>query len=179
VVRLAFISLGSNIDPEENLPRAVRRLRELGELRAVSDVVQNPAVGPVPQADFLNAAILIETDLSALRIRERLREFEADLGRERVEHLEGYPPEAAKYAPRTIDLDLCLLGNLIIDTPPLTLPDPDLLTRPHLAIPLAELVPDFPHPVTGEPLCEIADRLRPGAELTPRPDISIRPHDLV
>ena len=89
-----------------------------------------------------------------------------------MERLEGYPPEAAKYAPRTIDLDLCLLGDLILDTPLLTLPDPDLLTQPHLAIPLAELAPDFPHPITGEPLCEIADRLRPGAQLTSLPDIS-------
>jgi 2-amino-4-hydroxy-6-hydroxymethyldihydropteridine diphosphokinase len=179
MTELAFISLGSNIDPEENLLQAVRCLRALGELRAVSEVYQNPAVGPVSQDDFLNAAILIETGLRASTLRERLRAFEADMGRERMESLAGYPPEAAKYAPRTIDLDLCMLGDLVLEAPPVTLPDPDVLTKPHLAIPLAELAPDFPHPITGEPLQEIADRLLPGAQLTPRPDISIRLQDLV
>lgn len=176
--RQAFISLGSNINPQEHLVQAVRRFGELGEVILVSNVYQNPAVGPIPQDDFLNAAVLVETALSPLEIRERLRAFEADLGRERVERLEGYPPEAAKYAPRTIDLDLCMLGELVVDTPQVSIPDPDLLTHPHLAIPMAELAPDFPHPVTGEPLCEIADRLRPGAQLTPRPDISEKLDDL-
>jgi 2-amino-4-hydroxy-6-hydroxymethyldihydropteridine diphosphokinase len=169
---LAFISLGSNIAPEDNLPMAIERLKELGRLIAVSSVYQSPAVGPVRQEDFLNAAALIETELTPFEIRAQLRQIEADLGRDRPKKLDGYPDEAAKYAPRTIDLDLCLLGDLILDTPPMTLPDPDLLTQPHLAVPLAELAPDFLHPITGEPLREIADRLRPGAQLTPRPDIS-------
>jgi 2-amino-4-hydroxy-6-hydroxymethyldihydropteridine diphosphokinase len=175
----AFISLGSNIAPEDNLPMAVERLKELGRLVAISSVYQSPAVGPVKQEDFLNAAALIETELTPLEIRAQLRQIEADLGRIRPEKLDGYPPEAAKYAPRTIDLDLCLLGGMTLDSADLTLPDPDLLTRAHLAVPMAELAPDLPHPITGEPLREIADRLRPSAQLTPRADISAKLHDLV
>jgi 2-amino-4-hydroxy-6-hydroxymethyldihydropteridine diphosphokinase len=72
-----------------------------------------------------------------------------------------------------------LLGDLILDTPQLTLPDPDLLTRPHLAIPLAELAPDFPHPITREPLHEIAERLRSGAQLSLQSEISKKLQDLV
>jgi 2-amino-4-hydroxy-6-hydroxymethyldihydropteridine diphosphokinase len=160
---MAFIALGSNVEPEVSLPRAARRLAEIGALRAVSMVYQNPAIGPSPAPDFLNAAVLVETELSATEIRQRLRQIEMDLGRVR---------SSDKYAPRVIDLDLCLLGSQVAETPELMLPDPDVLTRPHLAIPLAELDPDFPHPVTGEPLGAIAARLRPHADLRPRPDVA-------
>jgi len=162
---LAFIALGSNVEPEANLPRAARLLAEIGALRAVSMAYQNPAIGPSPAPDFLNAAVLVETNLTAEDIHARLREIESDLGRVRT---------SDKYAPRTIDLDLCLLGSQVVETPELRLPDPDVLTRPHLAITLAELASDFPHPVAGEPLAAIAKRLLPGANLRPRPDVARR-----
>jgi 2-amino-4-hydroxy-6-hydroxymethyldihydropteridine diphosphokinase len=162
---LAFIALGSNLSPEMNLPLAAGRLAELGRVRGVSMVYQNPAIGPSPAPDFLNAAVLVETELSATEIRDRLRRIEAELGRVRT---------ADKYAPRVIDLDLCLLGSQVLETPELRLPDPDVLTRPHLAIPLAELAPDFPHPISGERLAAIAARLRPHADLRPRPDVAAR-----
>lgn len=165
----AFISLGSNINPEVNLPMAMRSLDAIGEVLAVSMVYQNPAVGPTPQADFLNAAVLIATDLEPLEIRARLREIEVALGRVRSED---------KYAPREIDLDLCLLGELIFESPELTLPDPDLLERPHLIVPVAELDPDFIHPITGESLDQIAERRKIDSDLTPRPDVTrnMKPH---
>lgn len=160
---LAFISLGSNIEPEKNLSLGARRLGELGRLIAVSTVYQNPAVGPTPQPDFLNAAALIETDQPAETIRLHLRDIETDAGRVRT---------FDKYAPRTLDLDLCLLGTQITECPEPSLPDPDLLTRAHLAVPMAELAPTFLHPITGEALQIIADRLRPEASLVPRPEIT-------
>ena len=159
----AFISLGSNIDPEKNLPLAVKHLEVIGEILAVSMVYQNPAVGPKPQPDFLNAAVLIATDLKPLEIRTRLREIEAEIGRVRSED---------KYAPREIDLDLCLLGERIFESPELTLPDPKLPEWPHLIVPLAELDPDFVHPLTGESLGRISEPLKDGANLTPRADIT-------
>jgi len=162
---LAFIALGSNVEPEANLPRAARLLAEIGALRAVSMAYQNPAIGPSPAPDFLNAAVLVETNLTAEDIRERLREIESDLGRVRT---------SDKYAPRVIDLDLCLLGSQVVETPELRLPDPDVLARAHLAIPLAELDPDFLYPTTGEPLRTIASRLATTAQLTPRPDIVLK-----
>jgi 2-amino-4-hydroxy-6-hydroxymethyldihydropteridine diphosphokinase len=167
---LAFISLGSNLSPETNLPRAARRLSEIGALRAFSMVYQNPAIGPSPAPDFLNAAALVETELDAREIRQRLRRIEEDVGRVR---------SADKYAPREIDLDLCLLGSTAIETPELRLPDPDLLTRPHLAVTLAELAPDLHHPVSGEVLSAIAARLRPESGLRPRPDVAERLASLV
>ncbi len=155
----AFISLGSNIDPEKNLPLAMRSLGVIGEILAVSTVYQNPAIGSTPQPDFLNAAVLIATQLEPLEIRARLREIEAEMGRVRSED---------KYAPREIDLDLCLLGEMVLESPELTLPDPNLLERPHLIVPLAELEPEFRHPVTGEILGRIAERLKTNTILTPR-----------
>ena len=162
---LAFISLGSNIEPELHLTTAIQRLKELGPLIDLSAVYQNPAIGPTQQPDFLNAAALIETDLTIDAIRDQLRRIEADLDRVRTKD---------KYAPRTIDLDLCLFGDLVVETPQFILPDPGLLTLAHLAIPMAELAPDYIHPITGESLKDIADRLRPSATLLPRPDITVK-----
>ena len=97
-------------------------------------------------------------------IRTQLRKIEYELGRVRT---------ADRYAPRTMDLDLCLLGDLVLELLEFTLPDPELLDRPHLAIPMAVLDPDFVHPITQERLSDIAERLMPTAELTPRPDVHL------
>lgn len=161
----AFIALGSNIDPEKNLPTAVKHLTKIGEILAVSMVYQNPAVGPTPQPDFLNAAVLIATDFAPLEIRARLRQIESEMGRVRSKD---------KYAPREIDLDLCLLGETVFESPKLTLPDPNLLEQPHLIVPMAELDPDFIHPVTGKNLISEAERLKTRAKLTSRPDVTQR-----
>jgi len=81
---LAFISLGSNVEPEVNLPLAARRLSAVGRLRAVSMVYQNAAIGPSPAPDFLNAAVLVATELEANETRRRLRRIERELGRVRT-----------------------------------------------------------------------------------------------
>jgi 2-amino-4-hydroxy-6-hydroxymethyldihydropteridine diphosphokinase len=164
LTKLALISIGSNINPENHLSLAAQKLKELGSIIGFSTVYQNPAVGPTPQPDFLNAVAMIETDLTADAIRNTLRRIETDLGRLRTED---------KYAPRTIDLDLCLLGDQVLETSEFKLPDPDILSLAHLTVPMAELAPDYLHPVTGEALQAIADRLRPEAKLTPRLDIKM------
>ena len=131
---------------------------------AVSRAVQSPAVGPAGQPDFVNAAVLLETNLSPEDLRARLRQLEAELGRVRV---------ADKYAPRTIDLDTILYGDLVQNAPDQVLPDPELLVRPYLAVTVAELDPAALHPVTRETLSEIAGRLSGAAVLAPRPDIDL------
>jgi 2-amino-4-hydroxy-6-hydroxymethyldihydropteridine diphosphokinase len=161
---LAFISLGSNIEPEKNLPLAVSHLRDLGTLIATSNVYQNAAIAPDPQPDYLNAAVLLKTPLEPLGIRARLREIEAQLGRVRSKD---------KYAPRTIDLDLCLYGELQFESPELRLPDPDMLKRPHLAMTLAELAPEKKFPGSDRSLKQIAEELMLGADLTIRPDVML------
>jgi len=162
VAEEAFISLGSNIDPETHLPPAARALGRIGQVLGFSKVYQNPAVGGGTQPDFLNAAVLVGTDVEPLEVRRILRDIEASLGRKRTDE---------RYAPRVIDLDLCLFGATVLNTTEMRLPDPDILTRACLAVPLAELDPDFRHPVTGEPLAAIADRLRATTRLMERPDV--------
>jgi 2-amino-4-hydroxy-6-hydroxymethyldihydropteridine diphosphokinase len=158
----AFVLLGSNIAPERYLPQGIKALPSVGRVVRVSPFYQSPAVGPRRAPDYLNAAVLLETDLPALEILRQLRHLEASHGRRRT---------ADKFAPRTLDLDLCLLGAVVLDTRELTLPHPDILSQPHVAIPLADLSPGFPHPITGESLGAIAQRLRRGASIRQRPDL--------
>ena len=164
MAELAIVALGSNIEPERHLPEAVAALRAMGA-QAVSSVYQNPARGGRPQPDFLNAAVLLETQLEPAALKAALRGLEADLGRVRTED---------KYAPRTIDLDLLLLGDRSVMLEDLILPDPELLTKAHLAVPAAEVAPTAVHPHSGETLQAIAERLRPDADLHLRQDVTAR-----
>lgn len=161
----AFLSLGSNLEPESNLPRAALGLLSLGRVLAVSEVYRNPAVGPTPGPDFLNAAVLLETAFSPHDLRTELRSLEARLGRLRT---------ADKYAPRLIDIDLVLYGDRVIRDAEWELPDPELISLPHLVIPLAELDPNHKHPVTGERLSSIASRILPQAQMQLVPAASRR-----
>jgi 2-amino-4-hydroxy-6-hydroxymethyldihydropteridine diphosphokinase len=164
VAEPALISLGSNIEPLHYLPEAVRALRRLGDSMRVSKAYQNPAVGPQAQPDFINAAVSLQTDLDPPALRRELRRIERQLGRVRTQD---------KYAPRTIDLDLCLLGDRVIEDDDFKLPDPEVQRRPHLAIPLAEVAPDMIYPLTGETLSAVAGRLRPLARLQLRADLDL------
>lgn len=153
------------MDPERNLPLALEKLSQLGGPISVSLVYQNPATDRPQQDDFLNAAAHTMTTNSAPEIRRILRQIEESLGRIR---------RADKYASRTMDLDLCLLGGQVLESAEFILPDPNLIKYAHIAVPIAELDPDFLHPVTGKKLQEIADRLRARASLNLRDDISQR-----
>jgi len=161
--KMAIIALGSNVDAERWLPLAVRALAELGSVRSVSTTYENPPVGPPGQPNYLNAAVWLETDEAIDTVRQHLRDIELLLGRKRG---------ADRYAPRTVDLDLCLWDRQVDERADHPLPDPDLLTRAYLAAVVAELIPDLVHPVTGETMQAIADRLAPGADLRPRPDVT-------
>jgi 2-amino-4-hydroxy-6-hydroxymethyldihydropteridine diphosphokinase len=168
-----FIILGSNINKERNLPEAVRRLGRLGRMVAVSSVYETLPVGRPDQPNFLNAAVRIETGLTAAQVKEAiLGQIEKQLGRRRT---------ADKNAPRTIDADLVLFNDEIFDYTyngrRHHIPDPDLLNFPHVAAPVAELAPEMLHPETAEPLSAIAQRLLAAATsdgkvpLWQRPDI--------
>lgn len=163
-----LITLGSNIAPEANLPRAVFILRQNHHLvvRAASRVYESApinAAGQVApdQPSFLNAAVLIETDYYApfsLKYNV-LRFIEKCLGRVRT---------ADKFAPRPIDLDIALYADRVISHLRLTVPDPDILTRAHVALPLADLAPDWAHPITGQRLAAIAAPMRNTKSITLR-----------
>jgi GTP cyclohydrolase I len=140
----ALISLGSNIDPERNLPQAMSMLsRRPGiRLRAASSIYESAAVGAsAPQPAYLNAAVLVETDLQPQALKMALRSIEAALGRVRT---------ADKYAPRPIDLDIALYGRQTLGADGGSALEPEILRYPHVAVPLAEVAPDWVVPEQGE-----------------------------
>jgi 2-amino-4-hydroxy-6-hydroxymethyldihydropteridine diphosphokinase len=144
-----FILLGANIEPHRNLTVAVGMLAAALEVRAVSRVYQSPAVARPEQPPFLNSAVLARTEHSPAALRDEvLRPIETALGRVRT---------ADRHAPRTIDLDIVMYDQLVTQAP-LVLPDPDIERYAHVALPLADLAPDFVHPLSGHTLAEIAAR---------------------
>ena len=124
---IACLMLGSNIRPEENLQQALSLLREQVSIQKISSVWKTLAVGS-PGPDFLNAAILVQTDLDADELKDSvLRPLETKLGRVRVED---------KNAPRTIDLDIIIFDDILLED--------DLWHQAYLAVPISELLPDYP-----------------------------------
>lgn len=164
----ALVGLGSNVEPDRHLPAAVRLLAERLDVRALSSAWATCPVGPAGQLPFLNAAALVATELAPAALKARLlREVERCLGRVRT---------GDRYAPRTIDLDLVIYPaggagpSGEEPSPPSDLVlDPDLHRAPHLAVPAAELLPDWVHPATGEPLARLAERLVAGLPPADRP----------
>jgi 2-amino-4-hydroxy-6-hydroxymethyldihydropteridine diphosphokinase len=160
-----FINLGSNIDPERNLPQAIHLLRQALAVQRVSRVYRSLPLGAdgrvLEQETYLNAAVLAAVEPSvtpgALKLRV-LRPIEASLGRSRT---------SDRYAPRPVDLDLALFGDLVDSG--LGIPDPEIHTRAHVALPLADLAPGFAHPITGETLAAIAAQFShaPGIQVYP------------
>ncbi len=138
-----FVGIGSNIEPESHIRKAVARLRaHFGRLR-LSPVYRNPAVGFVGE-DFLNLVVAFESRAAVTEVRTALDAIEAECGRVR-----GSP----RFAPRTLDLDLLLYGDLVMDSP-LRVPRPEMLKYAFILKPLADLAADLPHPLTGRSLSE-------------------------
>lgn len=139
-----YISLGSNIERDRHIRAGLDALRaEFGELR-VSRVFESEAVG-FNGRPFYNLVAAAETDLPLATVCQRLRAMEFAHGRE---------PDAKKFAPRTLDLDLLLYGDLVCDTP-LVLPRGEVLTNAFVLWPLAELAPKLRHPVDGRTMGEL------------------------
>jgi 2-amino-4-hydroxy-6-hydroxymethyldihydropteridine diphosphokinase len=145
---IAYLSLGSNIEPEDNLKSAVRMLATLTYLMAVSSVWETRPLGMANQPNFLNAAAIVKTDLEAKRLKWQVID--------RIEQCLGRVRQINKNVPRPIDIDIMLFNHQIIELGDRHIPDPELLERPFVAIPLAEIAPDYRHPETGQTLRAIA-----------------------
>jgi 2-amino-4-hydroxy-6-hydroxymethyldihydropteridine diphosphokinase len=147
---VAYVGIGSNVRPEEHVPAAVRRLAAEFRVLAVSAPYETDPVGTQRGGPFWNLALALETDLTPSRLRRELRAIEDALGRER---------EADRNAPRTLDLDLLLLGDRVETGPDLTLPHPQLAGEAFVLVPLAEIAPDVAHPTEKVTVGELRDRL--------------------
>jgi dihydroneopterin aldolase/2-amino-4-hydroxy-6-hydroxymethyldihydropteridine diphosphokinase len=161
-----FVSVGSNIDPEKNVTRALRLLDQEVGIRGVSTFYRTPALNRPQDPPFINGVIEVGDALDPFALKKVLQRTERALGREH---------DADSFAPRTLDLDLLLYGDLVSSSDALMLPHPDIRERPFVAVPLLELAPDLilpdsrqslrwvmkslpPYPL--EPLSDLTRRLR-------------------
>lgn len=154
MIGLAAVALGSNLesgfgDREANLREAVKRIGALGAVRAISTFHDTEPVGVVSQPRFLNAALLLETELEPRELMCALLDIEREMGRVRT---------IAK-GPRVIDLDLLLYEQVVMATAELTLPHPEMHERRFVLEPLAEIAPGMVHPVLGITVKEMLARL--------------------
>ena len=137
---LAFIALGSTLAaPLEQVNAAVAALAEIPNSRivAVSSFYRTPPLGPQDQPDYLNAAVALETGLTAEALLDNTQRIELQQGRER---------KAERWGPRTLDLDIMLFGEQVIDSERLTVPHYDMKNRGFMLWPLFEIAPELHFP---------------------------------
>jgi 2-amino-4-hydroxy-6-hydroxymethyldihydropteridine diphosphokinase len=153
-VHQAYLSLGSNIQPEVNLPGAIDLLRQHGEILQISRAWESQAEGS-DGPNFLNACVLFHTPSGEDDLKDRIiLPIETNLGRVR---------NTDRYAPRTIDIDIVLFdGSLCNDK---------YLKQVFVVVPLAEIRPTYIHPFTNETILETARRLRESVWVKARPDV--------
>jgi len=153
---LAYLSLGSNVgDREGQLLDAIRRLGAVGRVQLVSPIYETEPVDFTAQPMFLNCVIALETSSRPARLMQQLIAIEMAMGRERIQ----------KKGPRTIDLDILLFGNEIVNTPDLMIPHPAMEKRRFVLQPLADIAPEARHPLLGKAVRELLEDLPLGQSI--------------
>ena len=156
-IRDVYVSIGSNVEPETHVQSALAMLEnEFGAL-GVSTVYRNPAIG-FDGRDFLNLAVAFQSALPLAEVVNRLNWIEVAHGRDRTQ---------PRFSPRTLDLDLLLYGDAVLEQGSLRLPRADILKYAFVLGPLAELAPAMLHPVLRRPLKELWDEFTGERQLEP------------
>ncbi|HEX6260058.1 MAG TPA: 2-amino-4-hydroxy-6-hydroxymethyldihydropteridine diphosphokinase, partial [Woeseiaceae bacterium] len=138
--RPAYVGIGSNLDDPESQVRnafaALQRLPDSGFARC-SPLYRAAPMGPTDQPDFVNAAAGVLTRLDPHALMRELQEIETAQGRQR---------DTKHWGPRVLDLDLLVMGSLVVDEPGLTIPHPGIAERNFVLLPLADIAPHLPVP---------------------------------
>ncbi|MFQ5982809.1 MAG: 2-amino-4-hydroxy-6-hydroxymethyldihydropteridine diphosphokinase [Woeseiaceae bacterium] len=135
-----YLGLGSNIEPQKHLRFGLFELeRRFGRLTK-SSVYRSKSYG-FDGEDFLNMVVSLDTRLSPIELHGQIGEIQEAAGRDRT---------ARGYSPRTLDIDILLYDDLVVDDPPIRLPRPDVLRFSFVLGPLAEIAPELVHPETGQ-----------------------------
>ena len=144
----AYVALGSNLgDKEANLRRALELVQQRGvEVVKTSSFICTEPYGVTDQPQFLNGVCEVRTSLEPLALLHTLLEIEQEMGRVRLRH----------WGERNIDLDLLLYEDVVMDTPELILPHPDMQNRDFVLLPLAEIAPEIIHPTLQKTISELA-----------------------
>jgi 2-amino-4-hydroxy-6-hydroxymethyldihydropteridine diphosphokinase len=155
-MRTAYIALGSNLasqagPPEVTLAAAASKLESLGRLASRSSLYSTAPIGFGDQPRFLNAVIALETDLAPAALLEKLLSIEKDFGRNRADSIPN--------GPRTLDLDILLLGDLQVSEPGLEIPHPRLAERSFVLVPLAEIAPEIVVASHGKTVAQLLQTL--------------------
>jgi 2-amino-4-hydroxy-6-hydroxymethyldihydropteridine diphosphokinase len=151
---IVYLSLGSNLgDREANLNACIDRLRQVGTVQRVSSFYETEPMELREQPWFLNCALELQTTQTPEQLLASIRKIEADLGRER----------RISKGPRTLDIDILLIGNVIIQTAELQVPHPGMHLRRFVLEPLAEIAPNALDPVLGLTVGELLTSLGPGS----------------
>ena len=136
-----YLALGTNLgDRPANLRAALAALAPEVMVSAKSKVYETPAWGVEDQPAFLNMAVKAETDLGPAALLAHLKDLEQELGR----------TPSFRWGPRLMDIDILFYDDLVLKTDGLTLPHPRLHGRAFVLVPLADIAPDFVHPVLGK-----------------------------
>jgi 2-amino-4-hydroxy-6-hydroxymethyldihydropteridine diphosphokinase len=148
-----FVGLGSNLDPEVRMQKAVSALREqVGEVE-ISPVYDSEAVG-FEGSNFLNLVVAFDTDVAVSAVVDIFHQIENQLGRDRSQ---------PKFSNRPIDLDILLYDDLILDIPGICIPRPEILENAFVLKPLQDLIPQQLHPEMGESYASLWERMAPTA----------------
>ena len=148
---VAYIGIGSNVgDRVENLRQALRCLDGIMSLERLSATYETAPRYVIDQPSFLNMAVGGDTPLEPLILLEQLKKFEIEIGR---------VPTEERYGPRAIDLDILFYGSDVVNEPGLSIPHPLMAEREFVLRPLADIAPNFRHPVMGRSVAEILSLL--------------------